>query len=104
MSWFESRPDSQPLFLNFAAWVYSEELCDVPWYDRITLYLNSEIAFRNELVCRGSGTDGWLRFSVDVSALAGQSVAVVFEIYSADALSSVLLLDDIAIGDKAWGL
>lgn len=97
-------PARQPLYLNFAAWLYSEELCDVPWYDRITLYLNGQIAFQNDRVCRGSGTDGWLRYSVDVSPLAGQSVDVVFEMYSADALASVLLLDDIAIADQAWGL
>ena len=96
-------PNRQPLFLNFAAWLYSEELCDVPWYDQITLYLNGQVAFQNDRVCQGGGTDGWLRYSVDVSALAGQSVAVVFEIYSADVLASVLLLDDIAIADQAWG-
>ena len=54
-------------------------------------------------VCQGSGTDGWLRYSVDVSALAGQSVAVVFEIYSADELWSAPLFDDVAIAGQAWG-
>jgi hypothetical protein len=40
---------------------------------------------------------------VDVSALAGQSVAVVFEIYSADELWSAPLFDDVAIAGQAWG-
>ena len=96
-------PNRTPLYLNFAAWLYSEELCDVPWYDRITLYVNGQAAFQNDRVCRGSGTDGWVRLSVDMSALAGQSAAIVFEVYSADALASVLLLDDIAIADQPWG-
>jgi hypothetical protein len=96
-------PNRQPLFLNFAAWLYSKELCDVPWYDQITIYLNGQPVFRDDRVCQGSGTDGWLRFSVDLTALAGQSVAVVFEMYSSDGLWSWLLLDDIAVSDKAWG-
>jgi hypothetical protein len=96
-------PDRRPLFLNFAAWVYSEELCDVPWYDQITLYLDGEVVFRDDRVCRGSGTDGWLRYSVDLGARAGRSVALVFEVSSADVLASVLLLDDIAVADRAWG-
>jgi hypothetical protein len=96
-------PNRQPLFLNFAAWIYSKELCDVPWYDRITLYINSQVVYQDDRVCQGSGTDGWVRYSVDLTPLAGQSVAVVFEIYSVDGLWSALLLDDIAIADKAWG-
>lgn len=96
-------PNRQPLYLNFAAWLYSKELCDVPWYDQITLYLNGQVAFQDSQVCQGSGTDGWLRYGVDVSVLAGQSVAVVFEIYSSDGLWSALLLDDLAISEQAWG-
>lgn len=95
-------PNRQPLFLNFAAWLYSKELCDVPWYDRFTIYLNDQAAFQEDRICQGSGTDGWVRYSFDVTAIAGQSVALVFEMYSADALWSWLLLDDIAIADKAW--
>jgi hypothetical protein len=97
-------PARSPLFLNFAAWIYSEELCDVPWYDQITLYLNGTPVYRDDRVCRSSGTGGWVKSSVEVSALAGQSVAIVFEISSADVLASVLLLDDIALSDRAWGL
>lgn len=99
-------PNRTPLYLNFAAWILSQELCDVPWYDRITIYINGQIIFREDRVCGNGGTttDGWVRYSVDVSALAGQSMAFAFEIYSADALSSALLLDDIAISDVAWGL
>ena len=70
---------------------------------RITLYLNGQVVVQDDRVCQGSGTDGWLRYSVDVSALAGQSVAVVFEIYSTDGLWSALLLDDVAIAGQAWG-
>lgn len=33
-------PKTQPLYVNFAAWVASEELCDVPWYDNISIYVN----------------------------------------------------------------
>lgn len=95
-------PNRQPLYLNFAAWIYSEELCDVPWYDRLTLYVNEQPVVRNDRVCRGGGTDGWERFSLDVSPLAGQSASFVFEMSSADVLASVLLLDDITIADAPW--
>lgn len=61
------------------------------------------LPFQDSQVCQGSGTDGWLRYSVDVSALAGQSLAVVFDIYSSDGLWSALLLDDLAIAEQAWG-
>ena len=70
---------------------------------QITLYLNGQVVVQDDRVCQGSGTDGWLRYSVDVSALAGQSVAVVFEIYSADELWSAPLFDDVAIAGQAWG-
>lgn len=96
-------PNRRPLFLNFAAWIYSKELCDVPWYDQITLYVNGQAVVQDSQICQGSGTDGWLRYSVDVTALAGQSMALVFEIYSSDGLWSALLLDDVAIADQAWG-
>ncbi|MBX3748069.1 MAG: hypothetical protein KF833_22405 [Verrucomicrobiae bacterium] len=95
-------PNRQPLYLNFAAWVYSEEICDVPWYDRLTLYVNDQPVIRNERVCRGGGTDGWQRFSLDLSPLAGQSASFVFEMSSVDALASVLLLDDITVADAPW--
>lgn len=95
-------PNSTPLFLNFALWLYSEELCDVPYYDGIALYIAGQTVVKDDRVCRGSDTGGWRQFSVDVSALAGQTVGIVFEISSADVLTSVMLLDDVAISGTAW--
>lgn len=95
-------PNTTPLFLNFAALLYSEELCDVPYYDNVAIYIGGQTAFQNERICRGSETAGWQKFSIDISTLAGQSVPIVFEISSADSLTSYLVLDDIAISGQAW--
>jgi len=95
-------PSTTPLFLNFAAVLYSEELCDVPYYDAVSIYVGGQTAFQNERICRGSETAGWQKFSINISVLAGQTVPIVFEISSADTLTSYLLLDDIAVTDQAW--
>jgi hypothetical protein len=96
-------PGSTPLFLNFALWLYSEERCDVPCYDKISLYVAGQTVVEDDRVCQSSDTGGWRRYSVDVTAGAGLTVAVVFEISSfVDGLTSVMLLDDIAISDKPW--
>jgi hypothetical protein len=95
-------PNTKPLFLNFALWLYSEELCDVPYYDSISIYIAGERVVAEDRVCQGSGTGGWRRYSIGLDAAAGQSVAVVFEISSADALTSIMLLDDISVSNESW--
>lgn len=95
-------PGVRPLFLNFALWLHSEELCDVPYYDSLTVYVNRQVVAQNERVCRGTVADRWQKYSIDISAAAGSTVLVVFEISSADNLASVALLDDIAVSAAAW--
>ena len=41
---FVALPNSKPLFLNFAAVLYSEELCDVPYYDNVAIYIGGQTA------------------------------------------------------------
>jgi uncharacterized repeat protein (TIGR02543 family) len=95
-------PSSGPIYLNFALWLYSDELCDVPYYDNFTIYVGGEVLAYNDRLCQGGGTNGWQLYSYDLSALAGQSVAIVFSISSADTLTSIALLDDIAISNQPW--
>lgn len=96
-------PNSTPIYINFAAWIYSEELCDVPYYDSLNIYAAGQQIVHKDLCSNnGSNTGGWVRASIDVSAAAGQTIPVVFEISSADALTSILLLDDIAISNTQW--
>jgi hypothetical protein len=95
-------PNSTPLFLNFALWLYSEELCDVPYYDSISVSIAGQRVVNEERVCRGSDTGGWRRFSIGLDAVAGQTVPVIFEIYSADVLTSIMLLDDISVSSESW--
>lgn len=95
-------PNSTPLFLNFALWLYSEESCDVPWYDSITVYVAGQVVVNDDRICRGSDTGGWRRYSIGVDAAEGQTVGIVFEISSADALTSIMLLDDISVSNQSW--
>lgn len=95
-------PNTQPLYVNFAAWVASEELCDVPWYDNISIYVNGTPVYQDDRVCRGSDTGGWRQTSIDVTPLAGQSMTLVFELSSADTLSSILLLDQVFVSNTPW--
>jgi hypothetical protein len=96
-------PNSTPVYINFAAWIYSEELCDVPYYDSMNIYVAGQRIVHWDLCSNnGSNTGGWVKAYLDVSAAAGQTVSLVFEISSADALTSVLLLDDIAISNTHW--
>lgn len=74
----------------------------MPYYDAIAVYIAGQTVVHEDRVCRGTDTGGWRQYSIDVTAVAGQTVPVIFEISSADALTSILLLDDIAISDKPW--
>jgi hypothetical protein len=96
-------PDSWPLYLNFALWLYSEELCDPPWWDTFGVHVNDETIEENSRLCSGNtGGDGWRRISLNVSAYAGQTVAIVFQISSVDTLASVALIDEVFIGSVPW--
>ncbi len=96
-------PNIRPLYLNFALWLHSEESCDVPYYDALTVYINGTVAAKNDSVCRGTVADQWQKVSVDITLLAGTVATFVFEISSVDSLASVALLDDIALSERAWG-
>ncbi len=96
-------PESWPVYLNFALWLYSEELCDPPWWDTFGVYVNGVAIVENTHLCAGNtGGDGWRRVSLDVSPFAGQTVQLAFEISSIDALASVALVDLIFLSDRTW--
>lgn len=98
-----SLPSTWPVYLNFALWLYSEELCDPPWWDTFGVYVNGYAVEENSHLCQGNtGGDGWRRVSLDLTPYAGQTVQLVFEISSIDALASVALIDRIFLSDATW--
>ena len=88
-------PDQVPLYLDVAYWIYSEELCDVGYYDRFRVYINDDIVSENDRLCRSDNTGGWKWARMDLSAYAGHRVILAFEIFSHsfDPLASIVVLD-----------
>ncbi len=88
-------PATTPLYLDAAYWIYSEELCDVGYYDRFRVYINDQVVSENDRLCRSDNTGGWEWARLNLSAYAGQRVVLAFEIFShtADPLASIVVLD-----------
>lgn len=98
-------PVMYPLYLNLAIWLYSDELCDVGYYDWFGFYIDGQAVLENARLCSGNtGGDGWRRVSIDISAYAGRNVVVAFQIGSnlMDPLASWALLDAIGFSDQTW--
>lgn len=98
-------PNTWPLYLNLALWLYSEELCDVGYYDWFGFYIDGKAVLENDRLCQGNtGGDGWRTLSIDISAYAGQNVILAFQIGSnlLDPLASWALLDAMSLSDRPW--
>jgi hypothetical protein len=98
-------PSTQPIYLNMAIWVYSEELCDVGLFDGFGFYVNGEAIAENPRLCQGNtGGDGWRQVSFDLSPLAGQTITLGFQIWStfSDPLASVVVLDALNLSAIPW--
>jgi len=94
-------PETVPVYLNFALLLYSEELCDPPWWDTFGVYAQGVAIAENTTVC-STGEQTWKRVSLDVSAYAGQSVLIGFEMSSVDLMASVALIDDVFLSGTPW--
>jgi hypothetical protein len=92
-------PGTTPLYLKLAVWIYSEEICDIPWYDDFGFYVNGVAVERNDRLCNTHNTDGWTRGSISISQYAGQRVTFRFEIFSnaGDPLASWVGIDALEI-------
>lgn len=89
-------PNVWPLFLHFAVWIASDELCEAGLWDTMGTYVNGETLIENDRLCHSDNTGGWVRGSADLSAYAGQTVQIVFALSSPefDPLASTVLLDE----------
>ncbi|HOW63966.1 MAG TPA: hypothetical protein P5186_16895 [Candidatus Paceibacterota bacterium] len=98
-------PNSWPLYLNLAIWLYSEEMCDVGYYDWFGFYVDGRAIVENSRLCRGNtGGEGWRTLSFDISSYAGLNVLLTFQIgsNSIDPLASWALLDTINLSNQPW--
>jgi hypothetical protein len=90
-------PASGQIFLQFNTQLKSEELCDVPYYDSISVYIGYTEEW-SRWVCRDNSHDTWYTHTIDLSAYAGQTVAITFEAFAAGGYGwTTLYLDDISI-------
>jgi len=90
-------PASGQILLQFNTQLKSEELCDVPYYDSISVYIGYTEEW-SRWVCRDNSHDYWYTHTIDLSAYAGQTVAITFEAFAAGGYGwTTLYLDDISI-------
>lgn len=85
--------------MAFATYIYSEELCDVPWYDNMSLRINDTIIEENDRLCNYDNSEDWLYSTTNISPWAGQTVTVTFRLstVSGDALASTIYIDKVSI-------
>lgn len=98
-------PNTWPLYLNFALWLYSEEFNDVGYYDWFGFYIDWVPILENTRLASGNtGGDGWRKLSIDISAYAGKNVVLAFQIGSNawDPLASWALLDALSLSNQPW--
>lgn len=79
-------------------WIASEDVCG---FDVATVLVNG-IAVDAYDLCETEDTDGWVRQSIDLSAYAGQSVALRIRVETDGSLNSNLFVDDVSL--QAAGL
>lgn len=93
------RLPSNATQIAFAAYIDSEEICDVPWYDDLTLLINNQVIFEYSTLCNDENSSEWEIYSVDVSAVAGQTIWFSFKLYSnpGDVLASTVYIDSVGV-------
>ena len=91
-------PAGSPAYLHIYTFVYSEELCDVFYYDSITLTANGTKLYEDARLCQGKGTNGWVYLGyVDLSGAAGLQVRLEWEFYGSDGAQTYVFLDNLTL-------
>jgi len=90
-------PASSLMFLQFNYLIESEESCDVPYYDNISVYIGATQVV-NQWVCYSHSMDDWDTYIIDLSSYAGQTGNITFEASTSwDPGRTTYYLDDISI-------
>ena len=94
-------PNIRAVYLNLFIFLYSEEMCDVPYYDAIVISINQIPLIENPRICSGNPpVRGWIPSTFDLSMFAGQTVLITFQVSTIDTGSTVFSLDNISIDSK----
>ena len=85
-------PAGAPI-LSFWAWIASADVCG---YDFGGVLVNSTVVNQFNL-CSSTATGGWVRRTVNLSAYAGQTVALQLRVETDASLNSNLFIDDVSL-------
>jgi len=80
-------------YLHYWYWIGSNESCG--YYDYFRVAANSTVVMTQDL-CATNNTGGWVENSIDLSAYAGSSVILVFDVRTNSSNNSNLFLDDVS--------
>jgi hypothetical protein len=83
--------------LRFWMWIASEDYCG---FDFGGVLINNTTVDQFDL-CGAADTNGWVQRSVDLSAYAGQTVALQIRVETDPSLNSNLFIDDVALSAAA---
>lgn len=84
-------PPAQPV-LAFYHWVGSNDSCG---YDKARVMIDNILLLPADL-CQAYNTGGWVRVSLNLSAYAGQTVKLKFEVITDGSLNSNWFIDDVS--------
>ena len=93
-------PDGQASSLDFSHQIKSRDWCGYDWgtvyvYDGHRVYL-----LWYQSLCRNNRTQGWEDISLDLSAFAGETIAITFFSRNDWSYASSFFIDDVAIVDN----
>jgi hypothetical protein len=98
--WQSVTLPSGTVYMRFYMWIDSTEMCDVPWYDSLVLYINGT-AVDNQSICHYDSTGGWLYYYYDLSSYNGQTIQIGWEVSTlSDGGGTTVYLDDFSIGSS----
>lgn len=92
-------PAAQP-YLAYWHWIASEDDCG---YDFGGVVINGATVAAVYDLCAGTSTGGWVKKVVNLSAYAGQNVAIQIRVETDDLFNSNLFVDDVSFQSTAAG-
>ena len=92
-------PNVTPLYLTFYYQIRgaSGSECNALYGGLVQIYIGAQKAYE-QYICQYLDTSGWTRGAIDLSAIPGQTVPIIFHVESAHSEANFLYLDDIALG------
>jgi uncharacterized repeat protein (TIGR01451 family) len=90
-------PSGQP-YLAYYHWIASEDACG---YDYGGVIINTSAVVDAYDLCSSGNTGGWVKHTVNLSAYAGQSVALQIRAETDSSLNSNLFIDDVSFQSSA---